>query len=108
MLVAAEGPAAFAELRDKTGPFMFMDTYAQPSMEGMNLKGLTDVNGKKLADAYIAAAMRDISAWVDYYWYRPGDHTPSRKQTYVRKVLCGNDTDFVGSGFYVRQGGGPS
>lgn len=47
MLVAAEGPAAFAELRDKTGPFMFMDTYAQPSMEGMNLKGLTDVNGKK-------------------------------------------------------------
>jgi signal transduction histidine kinase len=122
MLLASKGPAAYSELRDQTGPFMFMDTYvfvdtadgievvngAQPSMEGTSLKGLTDVNGKKVADEYIAAAMRDVSAWVDYYWYRPGDHTPSRKQTYVRKVLFGNDTYIVGSGFYVKQGGGPS
>jgi len=114
-LVAARGKDAFPQLRDKTGPFVFMDTYvfvdtpdgvevvnpAQPSLEGMNLTGLTDPNGKKVADEYIAAALKDGSAWVEYSWYRPGSNTPSRKQTYVRKVQSGRDTYIVGCGLYV-------
>ncbi|MGE5243748.1 MAG: cache domain-containing protein [Betaproteobacteria bacterium] len=114
-LVAARGKDAFGELRDRTGPFVFMDTYvfvdtpegvelvnpAQPSLEGTSLMGLTDVKGKAVADEYIGAAMKDGSAWVEYYWYKPGQNTPARKQAYVRKVVSGPNTYIVGSGFYV-------
>jgi signal transduction histidine kinase len=114
-LVEARGKEAFGELRDRTGPFVFMDTYvfvdrsdgvelvnpAQPSMEGMDLTGMTDAKGKAIADDYIAAALKDGSAWVEYYWYRPGSNQPTRKEVYVRKVQSGGDTYVVGSGLYV-------
>ncbi len=113
-LVAERGAGAFDALRDKTGPFVFMDTYVfvdttegvelvnggQPSLEGKNLKGLRDVNGKAVADAYIAAASKDGHAWVDYYWYKPGDNTPAQKETFVRKVSSGKDVYIVGAGLY--------
>ena len=114
-LVAARGKDAFGELRDKTGPFVFMDTYVfvdtpegvevvnpgQPSVEGKNLMGVTDLKGKAVMNEYIALAMKDGSGWVDYYWYKPGQNTAARKLAYVRKVQSGQDTYIVGSGFYV-------
>jgi signal transduction histidine kinase len=116
VLVAERGKDAFGQLRDKTGPFVFMDTYvfvdtvdgvelvnpAQPSLEGMNLIDLKDVNGKAVAREYIAAAMKEGAAWVEYSWYKPGHNTPARKLAYVRKVQSGQDTYIVGSGLYVR------
>jgi signal transduction histidine kinase len=116
-LVGTYGSDAFAQLRDKTGPFVFLDTYVfvdtpdgvelvnpgQPSIEGTSLKGVTDLKGKKVADEYIAAAMKQGSAWVDYYWYRPGHNTPARKLTFVKKVQYGEETFIVGSGFYVSE-----
>ena len=114
-LIAARGRDAFPELRDKTGPFVFLDTYvfvdttegvelvnpAQPSLEGMNLSGLKDSRGKPIADEYIAAALKEGSAWVEYYWYRPGSNTAARKEAYVRKVQSGAETYIVGSGLYI-------
>jgi signal transduction histidine kinase len=114
-LVADKGKGAFSQLRDKTGPFVFMDTYvfvhttdgtelvnpAQPSLEGKNLIDLRDVKGKAVVKENIAAAMKDGSAWVDYYWWKPGQNTSARKQTYVRKVQSGHDTYVVGSGVYL-------
>jgi signal transduction histidine kinase len=114
-LVAARGRAAFEQLRQRTGPFVFMDTYvfvtsadgtelvnpAQPSLEGQDLSGVRDVHGKALVQGYIAAALRDGSAWVEYHWYRPGHNTPARKRTYVRSVRSGADTWIVGSGYYL-------
>jgi signal transduction histidine kinase len=114
-LVAERGEEAFDELRDETGPFYFMDTYVfvltpdgtelvnpgQPSLEGMNLLHLEDVNGKPVARANIEAAMRDGSGWVEYEWYKPGHNTPARKETYVRKVELGRDTYIIGSGRYL-------
>jgi len=116
-LVAERGKGAFGQLREKTGPFVFMDTYvfvdtpdgtevvnpAHPSLEGTNIRDLRDVKGKALAREYIAAAMKNGSAWVEYYWYRPGHNTPSRKQAYVRKVRSGKDTYVVGSGIYLEE-----
>ena len=113
-LVANKGTNAFKELRDKTGPFVFMDTYvfvyddkgnefvnpAQPSLEGKNLMKLPDVNGKLVVRDSIAAAQKNGSAWVDYYWYKPGLNTPARKHTFVRKVSSGDVTYIVGSGYY--------
>lgn len=114
-LIADKGEGAFALLRDKTGPFVFMDTYvfvdsvdgtelvnsAQPSLEGRNLMDLTDLRGKTVVKDEIAAAMKDGSAWLECYWFKPGDNTPARKQTYVRKVQAGRDTYIIGSGIYV-------
>ena len=114
-LVANQGKEAFGQLRDKTGPFVFMDTYvfvdtpdgtelvnpAQPSLEGKNLIDLRDLKGKPVVQEEIAAAMKDGSAWLDLYWYKPGNNLPARKQTYVRKVQSGQDTYIVGSGVYM-------
>jgi predicted CoA-substrate-specific enzyme activase len=47
-----------------------------------------------------AAAMKDGSAWLDLYWFKPGQNTPARKETFVRKVQSGGETYIVGSGFY--------
>lgn len=116
-LVAERGKEAFGQLRDRTGPFVFMDTYvfvdtpdgtelvnpAQPSLQGKNLIGLRDLTGKKIVQDEIAAAMRDGSAWLDLYWYKPGQNTPARKQTFVRKVQSGKDTYIVGSGMYPEE-----
>ena len=114
-LVADRGKEAFSQLRDKTGPFVFMDTYvfvdtpdgtelvnpSQPSLEGRNIIDLRDVKGRPVVKEEIAAAMKDGSAWVDLYWYKPGNNLPARKQTYVRKVRSGQDTYIVGSGVYI-------
>lgn len=113
-LIAARGKTAFAALRDKTGPYMFMDTYifvltpdgtelvnaAFPGLEGKNILDLKDRTGKPVIREEINAAMKDGSAWLDSNWYKPGQNTPAQKQTYVRKVHSGSDTYIVGSGFY--------
>ena len=114
-LIAERGREAFPQLRDRTGSFVFLDTYVfvdapdgtelvnagQPSFEGKNIIGLKDLKGKALARDYIAAAMTQGSAWVEYYWFRPGDNTPARKKAFVRKVQHGQDTFIVGSGLYL-------
>ena len=116
-VIADEGRAGFPKLRDKTGPFLFMDTYVfvytpeglevvnpgQPSMEGTNIIDLKDVNGKDISRQLITKAMENGSGWVEYYWYKPGDNTPMRKLTFVRKVQNGDETFVVGSGFYTEE-----
>ena len=116
-VVANEGESGFAKLRDKTGPFVFMDTYvfvqkadgvelvnpAQPSLEGKNLSGLRDTQGRTFVTDYITKAMQNGNAWVEYEWYKPGENTTTRKLTYVRKVQSGSTTYIVGSGYYPQQ-----
>ena len=114
-VIANEGSAGFVKLRDRTGPFLFMDTYVfvytpdgvevvnpgQPSLEGTNIIDLTDVNGKYVSRQLITTAMQNGSGWAEYYWYKPGDNTPTRKLTFVRTVQTGQDTYIVGSGMYT-------
>jgi signal transduction histidine kinase len=114
-LLEERGEGSFPLLRDRTGPFVFMDTYvfvqgadgtelvnpAQPSLEGRNLMELKDLQGKPVVRDQMAALENADSAWVDCYWYRPGDNVPALKQTFVRKVRCGEETYIVGSGIYA-------
>ena len=114
-LVAAQGTAAFDVLRDREGPFVFMDTYvfvtgtdgvelvnaAQPSLEGRNLMELHDLTGRALVRDEIEAALQHGSAWLDLHWYKPGTNTPGRKRTFVRRVQHGSDVYIVGSGIYL-------
>lgn len=113
-LVENKGKDAFTQLRDKTGPYVFMNTYvfvqapdgtelvnpAQPSFEGKNLIDLKDLQGQYVIKDQIAAAIKHGSVWLDCYWYKPGDNTPALKHTYVRKVTHKGETYIVGSGFY--------
>jgi signal transduction histidine kinase len=117
-LVEHRGKESFNLLRDKRGPFVFMDIYvfvetpdgielvnpAQPSLEGKNLVDFKDLKGKAVVRDEIAAAMTDESAWLECYWYQPGDNKPALKQTYVRKVRHGSETYIVGSGLYGEEG----
>lgn len=116
-LVAAQGGEAFPKLRDKAGPFVFMDTYifvdapngtelvnaAQPSLEGKDLIDVKDAKGNAAVRDYIDEAMRNGSAWVEYYWYKPGQNAIAKKASFVRKVQHGNDVYIVGSGYYLEQ-----
>ena len=114
-LIAVEGTDAFPRLRDRTGPFVFMDTYVfvlapdgtelvnagQPSLEGKNLMDVKDLQGKPLIREEIFAAMQQGSAWLEYEWFRPGSNAPARKRTYVRRVQVGTEAYIVGSGIYL-------
>lgn len=113
-LVKEQGKEAFGQLRDKKGPFIFMDTYvfvdnlegvelvnaAQPGLEGKNLINEKDVNGKYLEREIIDAASKSEGSWIDYIWYKPGQNEPARKQTFVRRVQHGDEIYIVGAGFY--------
>ncbi|HET20464.1 MAG TPA: hypothetical protein ENO16_07670, partial [Chromatiales bacterium] len=115
-LVEERGKEAFPILRDKTGPFVFMDTYvfvqsedgtelvnpALPALEGRNLMDLKDLEGKEVIREQHDIAMRDGRAWFEMSWYAPGTNEPARKLTYVRKVQSGGETFLVGSGIYMR------
>lgn len=115
-LVESRGKDAFAELRDKTGPFYFMDTYiflddldgnelvngGLPALEGKNLMDLKDLQGTPVVRNQINLALEKGRAWLECYWYRPGDNIPALKQTYVRKAQFGDQTFIIGSGFYVK------
>ncbi len=114
-LVAEQGEDAFGQLRDKLGPYVFMDTYVfvdrpdgvilvnpgQPSLEGMNGLELEDLSGKRPVAEFVAMAMNQGSGWVEYQWYKPGSNTPARKESYVRKVQHGDEVFVVGSGLYI-------
>jgi signal transduction histidine kinase len=76
---------------------------AQPSLEGKNLIDLRDLKDKAVIRDEIAAALKDGSAWLDLYWYKPGSNTPALKKTFVKKVQRGRDTYIVGSGFYLEE-----
>ena len=73
-----------------------------PSLEGKNLINLKDLTGKAVVQDEIAAAMKAGTAWVDLYWYKPGQNEPARKQTFVRTVQSGTDTYIVGAGVYMK------
>lgn len=114
-LIAERGREAFPQLRDKTGPFVFMDAYvfvdspdgtelmngAFPFLEGKNLMELKDITGKEVVREEIEAALREGAVWLDLYWYKPGQNDPARKQTFARKVQSGAETYIVGAGVYM-------
>ncbi len=116
-VVAKEGRAGFVKLREKTGPFVFMNTYvfvltpdgtelvnpAQPSLEGKCLIDLRDVKGMAVAREEIAVAEKHGTGWLECFWYRPGQNVPTRKLTYVRRVQFGTETYIVGSGLYMEE-----
>jgi len=114
-LLARDGKAAFATLRDKASEFRFLDTYVFvfdragvqqvnagfPEVEGQNLLDWKDAEGKVPGRAMLDLLASKDAGWVDYLWPRPGDKRPSRKSTYVRAVTVDGQPMVVGAGLYT-------
>jgi len=114
-LVEARGNEAFPLLRDRKGPFVFMDTYVfvqgmdgtelvnagLPSLEGRNLSDFRDARGEPAVQRQLALAREQGSGWLEFYWYKPGDNALAKKQTFVRRVESDGQTYVVGSGVYL-------
>lgn len=115
-LIAREGRAAFAQLRDPKGRFVYHDTYvfvnstagvelvnpAFPGIEGKNVSTLRDPAGQFFVRDYIRLATSKGSGWVRYAWPRPSDPgSIANKLTYVRAVQTPDgETLVIGSGLY--------
>jgi len=109
-----QGKAGFARLRDQSGKFVFMDTYvfvlalngveyvnpAFPNLEGRNLLNYKDAAGNFLVRDMIDKTQDATSAWVEYFWPRPGSGEAVKKLAYVRRVGVGDESMIVGAGLY--------
>ncbi len=113
-LIASEGEAAFAVLRDRAGGFLFYDAYVfvlstdgkmlvnppSPHLEGTDALDIEDENGVRPGREMLALLETQDEGWVSYLWPRPGDKKPSRKQAFVRRVEAGGKELVVGAGVY--------
>ncbi|MCQ9376200.1 cache domain-containing protein, partial [Methyloversatilis sp. XJ19-13] len=80
------------------GPRMVMHP-TKPELEGKDLSGSKDPNGKTLFLEMVAVAKADGAGFVDYMWPRPGSTDPVAKVSYVRAFAPWGW--IVGSGIYV-------
>lgn len=113
-LIEDQGREAFDLLRDKKGPFYFMDTYifvtspdgtelvnpALPSLEGKNLIDMKDLKGNFVVKDEIDIAMEKGSGWLEMSWFKPGTNTLATKMTFVKRARSNGETFIVGSGYY--------
>jgi cytochrome c len=113
-MIESKGKDFFPELRKKDGDWWKGETYIfvdgmdgiilvhppDPTIEGQNL--LKDPKAKGIAESMIQTAKKG-SGWVEYMWPKPGESTPSKKMSYVKKVTMPDKTVvIVGSGMYVK------
>ncbi|MGE5181100.1 MAG: cache domain-containing protein [Acidobacteriota bacterium] len=109
------GEAAFAALRDRTGPFVAKDAYvfvidpdgvelvnpAFPNLEGRDLIDARDSVGTPLVRDMLRVVRTRGEGWVEYMWPRPGDSVSTVKSTYVRRAQVAGRSLLVGCGVYL-------
>jgi len=113
-LIDSKGKAAFAEFRNAGSQWNYGDTYlfvndlngktlfhgSLPELEGTNVLGLKDSNGKLFIVEMTNVVKSKGSGWVDYMWPKPGYSQASEKWSYVKAVTIDGTPALVGSGFY--------
>ncbi len=81
-----------------TGPKMIMHPI-KPALDGQDLSGIKDPNGKYLFVEFAKTATKDGAGFVDYYWPKPGSDKPVPKMSYVKFI---SSWDWViGTGLYI-------
>lgn len=114
-LVAQNGDKAFADFRKKDSEWFKGEVYifaddlegnnlchpASPDLEGQNLLGMKDANGKEFVREMIALVESKGAGWVEYSFRKPGADAASKKLAYVKKTTCGGKAILVGSGIYA-------
>lgn len=118
-LLQQKGQEAYPELRTKGSKWFRDDTYffvwsmdgkrafhaADPSKEGQNDVGLTDVHGRPYVSMFFEAANSPRGeGWIHYMYPEPGDIFPTWKSTFVKRVTYPDGSQYlVGSGIYNMQ-----
>ena len=71
----------------------------KPELDGKDLSGAKDPNGKKLFVAFVDVVKKEKQGFVDYLWPKPGHDKPVAKTSYVK----GYDKWqwVIGSGIYL-------
>ena len=80
------------------GPRMIMHPI-KPDLDGKDLSGIEDPNGKKLFVAFAQTAKSQGAGFVDYLWPKPGFAAPVAKASYVK--LLPEWGWVIGSGLYI-------
>ncbi|TAN55388.1 MAG: HAMP domain-containing protein [Magnetospirillum sp.] len=71
----------------------------KPELDGNDMSGITDPNGKHLFTAFVETVAREKEGFVDYLWPKPGFDKPVAKVSYVKGV---DEWGWViGSGMYL-------
>jgi len=115
-LLAAEGDAALAKIKDPKGEFRFAGGKGyvwvhnldgvmvmhpiKPSLDGKPLLEMRDVNG-----TYLFVAMNEVvedhgQGWIPYSWPKPGQKESSPKISFCVLVKHGDKDYVAGSGMY--------
>ncbi len=81
-----------------TEPKMIMHPI-KPALDGKNLSGSTDPDGKALFVEMVNVTQSHGSGFVEYQWPKPGMKSPQPKLSFVKKHPTWNW--IVGSGMYV-------
>jgi hypothetical protein len=115
-LVAAEGDAALAKIKDPNGEFRFAggEGYIwvhnlegimlmhpiKPALDNTNVLPMTDPDGFTLFVAMNEVVTKSGAGWVPYKWPKPGQKGASPKISYVKLVKFGGKSYVVGCGLY--------
>jgi signal transduction histidine kinase len=108
------GRAGFSRLQDDSDEFVFMDTYvfvvalsgveyvnpAFPNLEGRNLLDYKDAAGNFIVKEMIDKTENAASAWVEYFWPRPGSGEAVKKMAYVLRISVDDEIMIIGAGLY--------
>jgi cytochrome c len=115
-LTESKGKAAFPELKKKGSEWLKGETYifiadmtgtilmhpANPELETKNIMDMKDANGKAFMREFVATAKKG-SGWVDYMWPKPGEKTPAKKHSYIKRAkMPDGEMVLVGSGVYTK------
>ena len=114
-LIDSKGKPIFPEFRKTDSEWRTGDTYlfvndlkgmvllnpAFPELEGKDLSGRKDSNGKLFFLEFLKVVQSKGSGWVDYMFPKPGQSQPSQKWSYVKAVNVNGTPALVGAGFYA-------
>ncbi|WP_440956040.1 cache domain-containing protein [Methanosarcina sp. Mfa9] len=115
-LIEEEGEKIFSDFREEGSSWYHHNFYIfvwetdgtavvyppDESMEGQDLDGLQDSNGKPIGELFIETALnKKGEGWVDYYWPKPGEDESVLKYSFIRKVNRDGQDYLVGAGFYA-------
>jgi cytochrome c len=116
-LTEGKGKSAFPEFKKKGSEWLKGETYifiadmsgtilmhpANPELETKSIIDLKDANGKAFMREFIETAKTKGSGWVDYMWPKPGEKSPSKKLSYVKRTkMPDGEMVIVGTGTYVK------
>lgn len=116
-LTESKGKTAFPEFKKKGSEWLKGETYifivdmngitlmhpANPELETKSILDMKDANGKAFIREFIETAKTKGSGWVDYMWPKPGEKSPSKKLSFIKRAKMPNgEMVVIGSGIYAK------